>query len=230
MNIDLWLPYLKFDNDSRQRCMAQQTYEPLVNPEGNIFCANYDWQNKYQRRNEERPLYTEEIVDYFFKQEVNSILKYKDKQYAPEIIDIDYKLKRLYFKWYKESCNEIIYSGRNLDDYCDNWRKQIKNIIIDLYNLGTYKLTMYPHCHIIDEHGQMRAIDWYCCIPVDDPYIEAKYMDAIIHSTAQFRLDETGELRNNAYNLELMFKGSLSKHVMWGSESMEYIYKEIFNP
>lgn len=229
MNIDLWIPYLKFDNDSIQRCMAQQTYEPLVNPEGNIFCANYDWQNKYQRRNEERPLYTEEIVDYFFKQEVDSILKYKNKHYAPEIIDIDYKLKRLYFKWYKESCNEIIYSGRNLDDYCDNWRKQIKHIIIDLYNSGTYKLTMYPHCHYIDEHGQMRAIDWYGCVPVDDPYIETKYMDAIIHSTAQFRLDETGELLNNTYNLELMFKGSLSKHVMWGSESMEYIYKEIFN-
>jgi hypothetical protein len=229
MNIDLWIPYLKFDNDGVMRCMAQQTYEPLINPEGTIFCANFDWQNRYQRMNEARPLYTQEVADFFFNEEVKNILKFKDKPYASEIIDIDYKLKRLYFKWYKESCNEVIYSGRALDTYCDDWRKQIKNIIIDLYKEKTYKLTIYPHCHYIDEYGQMRAIDWYGCVPVSDPFIEAKYMDAIIHSTAQFRLDETGGPVNNRYNLELMFKGSLKNHVMWGDESMEYIYKEIFN-
>jgi hypothetical protein len=205
--------------------MSQQTYEPLVNPEGNIFCANYDWQNKYQRMNEARPLYTEEIVDYFFKQEVDSLLKFKDKPYAPEIIDIDYKLKRLYFKWYKESCNEIIYSGRPIGK---DWFEQIKDITIDLFNSGTYKLTMYPHCHYIDFNGQMRSIDWYGCVPVSDPYIECQYMDAIIHSTAQFRLDETGAPLNNRYNLELMFKRSLQQHVVWGSDSMESIYQKIF--
>ena len=54
-------------------------------------------------------------------------------------------------------------------------------------------------------------------------------MDGIIHSTAQFRLDETGDLINGKYNLELMFKGSLGTHVLWGKENMRWIYKEIFN-
>jgi hypothetical protein len=53
-------------------------------------------------------------------------------------------------------------------------------------------------------------------------------MDGIIHSTAQFRLDETGKTANNKYNMELMFKGSLGKHVNWGTEKMQYIYTEIF--
>ena len=48
--------------------------------------------------------------------------------------------------------------------------------MLDQYNEGTYKLTMYPHCHYTDSQGQMRAIDWYGCVPVDKPYIEEKYI------------------------------------------------------
>ena len=54
-------------------------------------------------------------------------------------------------------------------------------------------------------------------------------MDGIIHNTAQSRLDETGDLVDGKYNLELMFKGSLGTHVLWGEENMQWIYKEIFS-
>ena len=229
MDISNWHPFLKIDADDLTRCMAQQTYEPLINPEGTVFCANYDWTNSYQRREDPiRPLYTSDAVDYFFNKEVENVLKYKNKEYAPEIIDIDYKLKRLYFKWYGETCNEIIYSGRDLSEKCHNWKDQIKNILVDLYNSGTYKLTMYPHCHYIDNDGNMRAIDWYGCVPTDDFCIETKYMDSIIHETAIFRLKETGDLVDGKYNLESMFKNSMSRHVKWGNYSMRYIYDEIF--
>lgn len=229
MNIEDWKPFFKIDADDLIRCMSQQTYEPLINPAGNIFCANYDHNNKYQRLEDpDRPLYTPEVVDYFFGQEVKYVLEYKDKPYAPEIIDIDYKQKRLYFKWYKETCNEIIYSGRDLTEICPDWKEQIKHIEVDLYNSGTYKLTMYPHCHFIDNHGQMRAIDWYGCIPVGNSLVDSQYMDGIIHSSAIFRLQETGAIVDGKYNLEKMFQRSMSTHVKWGTESMKYIYDEIF--
>jgi hypothetical protein len=54
-------------------------------------------------------------------------------------------------------------------------------------------------------------------------------MDAIVHETARFRLDETGKPVNNLLNLETMFKRSLNTHVMWGDQNMNYIYEEIFN-
>jgi len=88
---------------------------------------------------------------------------------------------------------------------------------------------MYPHCHYVDSQGQMRAIDWYGCVPIDKPYIEEKYMQGIIHETAQFRLDETGAAVNSVLNLETMFKRSLGTHVLWGNQDMSYIYKELFN-
>jgi len=228
MNTDSWTPFFKLD-PSGLKCMAQQTYEPLFNPEGTVFCANYDWQNKYQRLEDSlRPLYTKEAVDYFFNKEIDYILKYKEQSFMPAILDIDYNNKKIFFEWHGESCNHIIYSGRNLEDYCPNWREQIKNIEVDLYRSGTYKLTMYPHCHFIDKDGQMKAIDWYGCVPVDDFWINAQWMDSIIHHTAKFRLEETGDIVDGKYNLERMFQGSMGRHVLWGNQDMRYIYREIF--
>lgn len=228
MKIDNWKPFFKLDTNGIE-CMAQQTYEPLINPEGNVFCANYDWQNKYQRlEDSERPLYTKEAVDYFFNQEVKYIKRYLAQSFMPELLEIDFNLKRIFFKWHGESCNHIIYSGRNLTDYCLDWKDQIKNIELFLFKSGTYKLTMYPHCHFIDRNGIMKTIDWYGCIPVDDYWVDAQWMDSIIHHTAKFRLEETGDVVNGKYNLERMFKGSMGKHVLWGDQDMKYIYKEVF--
>lgn len=221
-----WTPYLKLDQHGIL-CMAQQTYEPLISSDKKIFCKNYAFPNKYQyMETTDRPLYTNEVVEWFFFNELKYLEFFKDTPYASEVLDVDYINRKIYIKWYDKSCNQIIYSEKFWPK--DKWRQQIKNIILDQYNKGVYKLTMYPHCHYIDNDGNMRAIDWYGCVPVKEPYIEEKYMQGIIHNTAKFRLEETGQAVNNILNLETMFKRSLSKHVMWGDQNMSYIYKEIF--
>lgn len=222
-----WQPYLKLDHNS-VLCMAQQTYEPLISEDGKTFCKNYSWPNKYQYMNEpERPLYTKEVVDWFFQNEIKWLEFFKNKPYAPEVVDIDFDNQKIYIKWYDLSCNQIMYSGKEWPE--DEWRLKIRDIIIDQYNEGVYKLTMYPHCHYIDADNQMRAIDWYGCVRIDYPYIEEKYMQGIIHDTAKFRLEETGQAVDNFLNLETMFKRSLSTHVLWGNKNMSYIYKELFD-
>ena len=71
MDISNWIPLYKFDDSGKPQCMTQQTYEPLVSPDGKTYCANYDWQNKYQRIwQPDRVGYTEEVVDYFFYKEI----------------------------------------------------------------------------------------------------------------------------------------------------------------
>ena len=97
-DISNWIPFLKIDEDG-SRCMSQQTYEPLFNPEHTVFCANYDWTNKYQRQEDSnRMLYTLEVTNWFFDNEVKNLLQYKDKPYTPTIIDIDYNAKQIFFE------------------------------------------------------------------------------------------------------------------------------------
>ena len=226
MLIDNWTPFYKYSEDGVGGKMSQQTYEPLISPDGKTFCANYDWKNEYQRKwQPDRVGYTQDVVQYFFNKEIEYVTRFKDKPFSPQVLDIDYVNKRIFYNW-GVTCNELLYG--NAGQIPSNWKEQVYNTIIDLYNNGVYKLTMYPHCFYVD-NGQLRTIDWYGCVEVDDPLIETKYMDGIIHSTAQFRLDETGDLINGKYNLELMFKGSLGTHVLWGKENMRWIYKEIFN-
>jgi hypothetical protein len=227
MNIDNWTHYLKLSTEGHP-CMAQQTYEPLVSLDGKTFCKNYSFPNEYQyRETTDRPLYTDKVVDWFFFNELTYLEVMEHKPYAPEVLDVDFKNRRIFLKWYGESCNQIIYSGKLWPQA--QWRKQIRDIIVDQYDSGIYKLTMYPHCHYIDNNDNMRAIDWYGCVPIDEPYIEEKYMQGIIHETAQFRLEETGIAIDNVLNLETMFKRSLGTHVLWGDQDMSYIYKELFN-
>jgi hypothetical protein len=227
MIISDWKPFYKYDNDGTPNCMSQQTYEPLISPDGKTFCANYDWQNNYQRIwQPDRVGYTQDVVEYFFDKEVEYVNRFKNKPYSPTIVDIDYANKRIFYNW-GISCNALI--NGNKGPMPDNWRLQVSNMLLDAYNSGVYKLTMYPHCFYVDTDDQLRTIDWYGCVEVSDPFIEAKYMDGIIHSTAQFRLDETGELVSGKYNLETMFKQSLGVHVKWGNEDMGFIYKEMFD-
>ena len=220
-----WQPYLKLDEHGTP-CMAQQTYEPLVSDDGKTFCKNYSFPNDYQyMETKNRPLYTEEVVEWFWHNELKYIERFSNKPYAPEILEIDYKNKKIYIKWYDKSCNQIMYSQSWPEQ---EWRKKIKDIMLDIYNEGVFKLTMYPHCHYIDNQNQMRAIDWYGCVFSNNPFIEEKYMQGIIHETAEFRLAETGKAKDNFLNLEKMFRRSLSTHVKWGNENMSYIYKEMF--
>jgi len=217
-----WKPFFKYGDDG-SLCLAQQTYEPLISPDRTMFCANYNWQNKYQRTYEDRELYTAEVCDWFFENELYHLTKFKGKSYVPNIVDIDYTNKKVFFEWNGYTFNEMLHHGEAVE-----WENQLKYIMLDLHKEGTYKLTMYPHCHFLDTNGVMKTIDWYGCISVRSPFIQAKYMNAIVHETARFRLDETGGPVNNLLNLETMFKRSLSTHVLWRDKNMYYIYKEIF--
>ena len=159
-----WQPYLKLDEVGFP-CMAQQTYEPLISGDGTTFCKNYNVDSEYQKmENKPRPLYTKEIVDWFFQNELAYLELFKDKKYAPEVKDIDYKNQKIYIKWYGKSCNQIINDPeiKEWPEYM--WRQQIRDIIVDQYDEGIYKLTMYPHCHYITDTKQMKAIDWYGCV------------------------------------------------------------------
>lgn len=222
IDITGWTPFYKF-SDEGHRVMSQQTYEPLINLERNIFCANYAWPNFYQCNKGNRNLYTEEIVSWFFANEVAHVIKFQKKSYMPKVEEIDYKNRRIYFQWNDYTINELFYFKKSVE-----WREQLQFIMTDLYDENVYKLTMYPHCHFFDKDGAMKTIDWYGCIPVHNPLIESKYMDGIIHETAVFRLKETGDLVDGKYNLEIMFKQGLLKHVLWGGNNLEYIHREIF--
>lgn len=223
LEISNWIPFYKFGEDGRL-AMSQQTYEPLISPDRKIFCANYDADNLYQKTGDpNRTGYTAEVVEWFFHNELKHFEKFKDYPWCPEIVDI--QDKKIFFKWQGYTCNELIHH-QQLDQLLPDWKKQLTKIMTDCHKTGTYKLTMYPHCHYIQD-GILKTFDMYGCVDIDRPLIPRFVMDGIVHETARFRLDETDKT-DTEYNLEKMFKRSLSTHVKWAGNDMSWIHKEIF--
>jgi hypothetical protein len=67
----------------------------------------------------------------------------------------------------------------------------------------------------------------YGCVDTASPWIPKYAMDGIVHETARFRLDET-DSNDTHYNLEKMFKRSMSTHVKWGDEDLNWLYIKMF--
>ncbi len=180
MNTDNWNYYYKFSQVG-MKGMSQTTYEPLINPEGNVFCANFKLNSDYHKEMGPRPLYTQEVVDWFFNNEVKNLERFSNKSYCPEVLDIDHTNKKIFIKWYKHTCNDMVYSG---NPWSKQWVGQFREIMMDLINEGYYKLTMYPHCHYVTNDGVMKSIDWYGCLPKDSPLVAKNCRAAIIRVSA----------------------------------------------
>jgi len=224
MNINDWHPYLKYTPDGTLG-MAQQSYEPLISRDGKTFCLNFDWRNKYRRRDHVRLDYTKEAADYFFERELKYLNIFKDKPYAPEIIEIDYKKKRVYIKWYELSCNQHIYGCNH---HPNSWGDKIKSIILDQHKFGYYKITMYPHCHYVDNNDNMRTFDWYGTTEIANPVTEKRNLDVILNMNNKDKLKIPGFVKDDMLDLEVLFKHTL-RITNWGNNSLLGVYKELFN-
>ena len=69
MKLTNWVPYYKIDPKENRLVRSNMLYTPLVNPEGNVFCMYWDYQNQYQTRHGAREDFTEDLINFFFERE-----------------------------------------------------------------------------------------------------------------------------------------------------------------
>jgi hypothetical protein len=226
MNTADWTYFYKL-GEAGNPCWPQQTYEPLISPDRKTFCMNYDPANYYQHNltKSDRSQYKKEIVEWFFENEITFLEYLADKPYMPRDCDISFKDRKIFFSWNDICCNH--FTNRTQNWPREQWLESIKNIILDQIHSGVYKLSMYPHCHFIDKDGSMKAFDYYSSVFTEEPMIPKTYVDAILSDTSTYRLKDKGVVCNEWINVEEMFKNALLYHVKWGSENLDFIYRNI---
>lgn len=218
-----WTPYYKIDPIERRLVRSNMLYTPLVNPEGNVFCMHWDAHNEYQTKHGPRDHFTEELIDFFFQREIKYLEVFSKFSWAPKILDI--KDKKIFIEWSGETCNNIVYSDRSLTDYCSDWQNQLHTIITDIVDAGYYKLSLYPHCHFID-NGILRPFDFYGCVEKNNPYISLDKIKGMIGPNSQGRFDEA--VTNGVVNLEILFKRALEHYIVWPDNSLQHLHKKLF--
>lgn len=221
MNVENWNLYYKIHETDNILTTTQMCYEPLVNPEGTIFCMNFCYPCDYQT-NQERESYTKEHVDFMFERELKYLEIFKDKKWAPEIIDIEDH--QIFIKWYGKTCNDLIYKDFNINNLYPNWYKDIENIIMDQISCGYLKASLYPHSHYYDDNGQMHAIDFYATIEKNNPYVEIEKLSSLIgFDTDRFEKSTEGTL----LNIENIFKSGLLEYSKWPL-NLDSVYEKVY--
>ena len=229
MKLENWKPFYKINPDDNQLIETNLVYTPLVSPDGNILCMSFDHTSKYQTEElahwlPERPHYTKEMVKFFFDREVKYLTALCKYDWAPKVIDIDIANQQIFFEWPGETCNQIVYTGRKIEDYCSDWEQQLYNIIQDIYNAGYLKISLYPHCFFID-NGILRTFDFYGCCERTNPYVALKDIRGMIGETSTPRFDEATD--GDMLNLEILFNRALEHYVLWPNNALQTIYRKL---
>ena len=225
--MDNWSYYYKINPEENRLVRSNMLYTPMISPDGKTFCMNWDPNHEYQTKHGPREDFTPELIDFFFQKEVENLTTFEKFPWAPELLDIDLKKKQIFFKWYGETCNNIVYSGRNLDDVCPSWKPQLYLIINQIFNMGYYKLSLYPHCFFIDDNNVLRTFDMYGCVKRSAHMIEYSKLKGMVGPSSHGRFAEAME--GELVNMEILFKRALSHYIKWPDNHLVTVHNKLFS-
>jgi hypothetical protein len=221
MNTDNWEYVFKTEYRTKETIETNLVYTPLTYD--NVFCMSFDHASPYQNEMlhhifPQRPFYTEEMVTFLFNREVEFINRFKDKPWTPNYLDIDLKSKKIFFEWPGETFNRIVTDGSNITTYCQDWEDQLENIILDLYNEGCYKLTLYPHC-FFNDNGIMKTFDFYACTDITDRYIDVSLVQGMLGIASPERFEKA--IKDSKLDLKELFAQALNGYSMWPTDRLK---------
>lgn len=205
-------------------------YTPWVSTDNARFCMQFDHTSSYQLEDlqrwlPERPLYTKELVKFFFDREVKNISHFSKYSWAPQNIDIDYRNQAITFDWNGINCNHIVYGGKRLEDYCPDWKEQLLAILRNIVSAGYYKTSLYPHCFFIS-NGVLRTIDFYGVQSRMDPYVPLVKIQGMIGTSSNERFDEA--ITGNCLDVGILFRRALERYVVWPDDYLKEVYKKLY--
>lgn len=227
MDINNWSFYHKILETTFERETTQMVYEPRINQEKDVFCMNFCYPSQYQlkQRKTYPEYYTEELVENMFFREKKYLLHCSKFKWAPEILEIDDVKRQIFFKWYDNTCNEILYGdhrNKNLIDLC---KIKFQEIIKEQLKNQIYKLSAYPHCYYLDNNLEMRTFDFYACCTEKETFINLNDIRGLLGDSSYRFLECTD---NDFVNLKLMFVNTMTKYSFWPDNLTREIYEKFY--
>jgi len=183
-----WEHFYKISSEGYD-CPANVLYEPFISETRDIFMMVFNNNNDYVSYSADS--YTDDMVDYFFKREAKYVERFNGKDFAPEVIDVDYSKRAILYKWYDKSLNRGLLG--NEFELPSEWQQQVKDVISKLDCEGVFKLNLYPHTFFFDNNGNLRVNDMYGCIDNDDYFISEDIINPV--------LDPNGGVSNERFSI-----------------------------
>lgn len=210
MNLKNWVEYKKIENGSP--APTNMVYVPLMNPDGDRLCMDFG-NSRIHFDNH-----------FFFERELHYLQMFAKYNWIPDILDVDRNKKKIYLKWYRETCNNIIETGRIMEESCIDWKKQLIKIMEDIDRENVYKINVYTHCFYIDSDRKLRAIDFYACVDHTDCLVPLETVTPIIGKLSVHRWNES--ILDEKVDFKKFYMNGLSEHIIWPEHVLRKWAKE----
>lgn len=217
-----WKYLYKIDYSDYTLCKTNLLYTPSVNEDGSILCIDYSPNPDYQKTYS--PV-GEDLLNFFFDKELKFIKKFQGKSWAPKLLDV--QDTKIFIEFNSESLNNIVMTDRKLDQELHDWKDQLLDIMIDIDNMGYYKLALYPHSFFIGKDGKLKVLDFYTFLEKSNPLIPFDFIKGMIGNMSRHRFEEA--MVGDQIDFSIFFKEALKTHLdqYWRDNPFPYIYSKI---
>ena len=149
------------DVPGKGKCRNNLVYTSLISDDKKVFCQWYYRDQNYHA--DQTQVVDQSLLEDKWQREVNMLtfVSEKDSSLVPEILDIDYKNKKIYLRvdgldfWNRASTYPD-----NYKDVLPDWEEQVIDSVRRHCALGVYKFSMHPSSFFIVE-GQLKSINYF---------------------------------------------------------------------
>ena len=198
-NVDNWEEVYRLDFDVPS--YTNHVYVPLFDKDSGTLCMDYgniriDFDNSF-----------------YWERELKYLEQFKDYLWAPVVKHIDTSTRKIFIE-FTESCNNILFTNRALEDHCADWKVQLKQIIKDLESSNFIKLTIQPHSFYIKDNT-LHTFDMYACVDKDQATVPVHILKHVIGQKSQDRWLES--TFGDYVDLNVFYDQGVKKHITeWG--------------
>jgi hypothetical protein len=173
-----------------------------------IFCMDFN-------PNNER--YPEKLVQSCFDREVRYLTRVSYYNWAPQDVNIDYINRKIYFKWYGNTCETKLPA---------DWKNQLETIARDLHHLRIYKPSFYPKYFYIDNKDQIHAFTFYSASDYAEQPIDMDFYKPILNED---RLKIVEQLCvDGRLDMKLLVERAFNSYINWPEGALADIYKKVY--
>jgi hypothetical protein len=167
--------------------------------------------------NPEGNWYPEDLINSSFSREVRYLERLQKYSWSPEIVTMDKITRRIVFRWYGNTCEDII-----PDDYVS----QLESIVIDLDREGIYKPSFYPKYFYVDSRNKIHAFNFYSASDYSEQPISIDFYKPILNSD---RLDLIEKISTDGkLDMRILMKYAFNDYIKWPGNILPKIYEKVY--
>lgn len=182
-----------------------------------IFNLEIDGDVAVMNFNPANPKYSEELIQSSFEREIKYLTRIIKYSWSPEDICINKEKRSISFKWYGNTCEEILPTDAP---------EQLEIIVRDLNFEKLYKPNFYPKCFYTDNQGRIHAYIFYSTSEYAEQPISMDFYKPILNSD---RLELVEKISTDGkLDMGLLIKYAFNDYIKWPGDILPGIYKKVY--